>query len=60
MSEYKYIGNYSAAPAERSQLMYCEDCKVSFTGCWDNSECPLCHENKLITQQDIFDTNFTS
>lgn len=39
---YEYIGDYSAAPPWHSRLIHCHDCMISFTGCWDNFQCPKC------------------
>ena len=40
--DYKYLGNYSAVDPAYSRGMHCHDCMVSWTGCWDNFQCPLC------------------
>jgi len=42
MSEYKYIGNFSAVDPAYSRGMSCHDCKVDWTGCADNFVCPKC------------------
>lgn len=38
----KHLGNFSAAPPERSVHLECDRCQVSWTGCWDAFECPRC------------------
>ncbi len=43
----KYLGDFSAAPPWFSILMECHDCNVSWTGCWDNFECPKCGHGEL-------------
>lgn len=45
--EYKYLGNFSAAPPWHSVSMSCDECRVSWTGCWDNFECPKCGRGEL-------------
>ena len=47
INEYKYIGNYSAVDPVYSIHMTCDFCKVSWTGCWDNFQCPLCEKGEL-------------
>jgi hypothetical protein len=44
---YRYLGNYSAVDPAYSRSMSCDDCKVSWTGCWDNFQCPLCGQGEL-------------
>ena len=44
---YEYLGNFSATPVGYDQFMTCDDCKVSWTGCWDNFECPKCGQGEL-------------
>lgn len=43
----EYLGNFSAAPPWHSVLMTCDACDVSWTGCWDNFECPRCGSGEL-------------
>jgi len=45
--KYKYYGDISAVPPERSVLIYCDNCEICFTGCWDNFLCPECGEGEL-------------
>lgn len=48
MSEkYKYLGNFSAVDPAYSRGMSCHDCKVDWTGCWDNFMCPICGQGEL-------------
>lgn len=54
---YNYLGNYSAAEPDRSQLMYCDHCLVSWTGCWDNFECPICGKGELPWSEEFFNLN---
>lgn len=44
---YRYLGNYSAVDPAYSRGMSCDDCRVSWTGCWDNFQCPLCGRGEL-------------
>lgn len=44
---YKYLGNFSATPPWHDQGMSCHKCKVKWTGCWDNFQCPQCGEGEL-------------
>jgi ATP-dependent protease ClpP protease subunit len=44
---YEYLGDFSAAPPWASRAMDCHKCKVSWTGCWDNFQCPRCGEGEL-------------
>jgi hypothetical protein len=43
----KYLGNFSATDPVYSKHMECNDCNVSWTGCWDNFECPECGKGEL-------------
>ncbi len=45
--EYKYLGNFSAVDPVYSRHMECDKCRVSWTGCWDNFQCPKCGEGEL-------------
>jgi len=45
--EYKYLGDFSATPPWHSRSMSCDTCKVSWTGCWDNFQCPHCGMGEL-------------
>lgn len=47
MSEYKYLGNFAACEPWAAQGMSCDDCMVSWTGCWDNFQCPKCGNGEL-------------
>ncbi len=49
MSEYKYVGNFSAVDPAYSRGMSCDKCQVSWTGCWDNFQCPVCFDGELPT-----------
>ena len=40
--EYEYLGDFSATPPWHSRGMSCSECRVSWTGCWDESLCPKC------------------
>lgn len=46
-SEYKYLGDFSATPPWHSRSMSCDKCKVRWTGCWDNFQCPKCGDGEL-------------
>lgn len=39
---YENLGDLNAAPPERSIFLYCDKCRVKWTGCQDQSECPRC------------------
>lgn len=43
----EYLGNFSAVDPAYSVGMTCHDCNVSWTGCWDNFECPRCGKGEL-------------
>lgn len=45
--EMVYLGDFSATPSQYSRHMECYDCSVSWTGCWDNFQCPKCGEGEL-------------
>ena len=47
MNDYQYLGDFSATPPWYSVSMSCHDCKVSWTGCWDNFQCPKCGNGEL-------------
>jgi hypothetical protein len=42
-----YLGNFSAVDPVYSRHMECYDCRVSWTGCWDNFQCPKCGKGEL-------------
>lgn len=46
-TSYKYLGDFSATPPWHSRDMSCDDCKVSWTGCWDNFQCPVCQRGEV-------------
>ncbi len=46
-SDYEYLGNFAACEPWAAQGMSCDDCKVSWTGCWDNFQCPKCGNGEL-------------
>ncbi len=51
---YAYMGNYSAAEMPgASRLMGCHECKVEWTGCWDNFECPKCGRGEIPTDKTL-------
>ena len=45
--EYKYIGDFSATPPWGATNILCHDCKIQFTGCWDNFQCPQCGKGEI-------------
>lgn len=47
MNVYKYLGDFSATPPWHSRDMSCHECEVSWSGCWDNFECPICGRGDL-------------
>lgn len=49
--QVKYLGNFSAVDPVYSRAMYCAKCNVSWTGCWDNFQCPQCGEGELPTNE---------
>jgi hypothetical protein len=58
----KYFGNFSAVEPVYSRHMECHDCDVSWTGCWDNFQCPKCDNgdlpnnyNDIVTDTEIAD-----
>lgn len=46
-NNYEYLGDFSATPPWHGQFMCCHDCQVSWTGCWDNFQCPQCGKGDL-------------
>ncbi len=47
MSEdYKYLGNFNAATPEAGVYLTCDQCSVSWIGCWDNNCCPQCGDHE--------------
>lgn len=48
---YEYLGDFSATPPTHSRAMSCHKCRVSWTGCWDNFQCPKCGEGELPTSE---------
>jgi hypothetical protein len=52
---YEYLGNFSATDPAYSRGMSCDKCEVSWTGCWDNFQCPKCGEGELPSSELIVD-----
>lgn len=48
-ASYEYLGDFSATPPWHSRSMNCNACKVRWTGCWDNFQCPKCGKGELPT-----------
>ena len=46
-SKFVYVGNFSAVDPPYSILQCCYDCKVEWTGCWDNFMCPKCGKEEI-------------
>jgi hypothetical protein len=44
---WKDFGDLSAVEPVYQRRMWCAACKVTWLGCWDNFECPECHEGVL-------------
>jgi hypothetical protein len=49
--EFEYLGNFSAVDPAYYRAMSCYKCHVSWTGCWDNFQCPKCGEGELPTSE---------
>ena len=47
LTKYEHLGDLSATPPWHSRHMTCEPCRVSWTGCWDNFQCPKCGQGEL-------------
>jgi hypothetical protein len=47
MSDLKYLGNFAACEQWAAVGMQCDDCSVSWIGCWDNFQCPQCGKGEL-------------
>lgn len=47
MSDIKYLGYFAACEPWAAVGMQCDDCSVSWTGCWDNFQCPKCGKGEL-------------
>lgn len=45
--KYTYLGNFSACEPWAAVGMSCDKCRVSWTGCWDNYQCPKCGDGDL-------------
>jgi hypothetical protein len=43
----EYLGNFAACEPWAAKSMQCDKCMVSWTGCWDNFQCPHCGEGEL-------------
>ncbi len=52
---YEYMGNLSACEPWAAVGMSCDKCKVSWTGCWDNYQCPKCGEGELPWREGALD-----
>ena len=51
--ECRYLGNFSAVDPVYSKRMECFGCGVSWTGCWDNFQCPECGGGDLPTYSEL-------
>lgn len=58
-STYSYLGDFAATPLGHGRYMVCHHCKVSWTGCWDNFECPECGRGELPYYMFLPTTNTT-
>ena len=47
IDEYEYLVDFSATEPWHSRGMSCGDCRVSWTGCWDEFLCPKCRMGEL-------------
>jgi len=45
--EYKNLGDLSAVEPWHRVAMCCHDCKLEWSGCWDNFQCPKCGKGEL-------------
>jgi len=54
IEDYKYLGDYSATPPGHDRFMSCDKCRVSWTGCWDNFQCPKCGDGEIPTYDEVF------
>jgi hypothetical protein len=43
----KDLGNLSAVDPVYQRRMWCIPCQVTWQGCWDAFECPMCGEGEL-------------
>ena len=48
----RYLGNFAACEPWTAVYMQCDDCDVSWVGCWDNFECPICRKGELPSATD--------
>lgn len=46
-NQYKHMGDLSAVDPPYRRWMCCDDCMLSWYGCWDNFECPKCGKGEL-------------
>jgi hypothetical protein len=58
-NEPTYLGNFSAVDPAYSRHMVCHECNVSWTGCWDNFQCPRCGEGDLPSSDLLFPSHDT-
>jgi hypothetical protein len=47
LPEYRYLGDFAACEMWAARHMTCDTCRVSWTGCWDNFQCPECGAGEL-------------
>lgn len=45
--EPRYMGNFSAVEPVHTRYMICFECNVSWHGCWDNFQCPVCKNGEI-------------
>lgn len=45
--KFRDLGDFSATDPAYSRRMNCYDCKVTWVGCWDNFQCPICGRGEL-------------
>lgn len=51
MTGYKYLGDFSATPPWHSITLSCDDCRVTWTGCFDANQCPKCGSSEGYEQR---------
>lgn len=49
IDDYRDLGNLSAVEPQYARAMFCDECMVRWTGCWDNFQCPQCGQGEIPT-----------
>lgn len=45
--DFDHLGDYTAGVKEWGEIMACTSCRVTWLGCWDCFQCPICGDGDI-------------